>query len=96
MADSEEVLKELSARGCEIIGIVVNEKGAERACDFSVQTLVSLFVSPTFLGRNQKQTLKRLGRARRGFKGRRLTRLDTGCTFRCVWNRTVILGALTR
>ncbi len=31
MADSEAVLAELDCKGAEIIGIVVNEKGAERA-----------------------------------------------------------------
>src|SRR5882762_5568961 len=61
MADSEEVLTELGAlAGVEIIGIVVNEKGAERAIATSaVQTLGFPYsVSPTFLERNQKQTLE--------------------------------------
>ena len=61
MADSEEVLKELGAPpDVEIIGIVVNEKGAERAIATSaVQTLGFPYsVSPTFLERNQKQTLE--------------------------------------
>ena len=61
MADSEEVLKELGAPAdIEIIGIVVNEKGAERAIATSaVQTLGFPYsISPTFLERNQKQTLE--------------------------------------
>ena len=61
MADSEEVLKELGAPAdVEIIGIVVNERGAERAIATSaVQTLGFPYsVSPTFLERNQKQTLE--------------------------------------
>ena len=61
MADSEEVLKELGAPAdVEIIGIVVNEKGAERAIATSaVETLGFPYsVSPTFLERNQKQTLE--------------------------------------
>jgi hydroxymethylglutaryl-CoA lyase len=61
MADSEDVLKELGAPAdVEIIGIVVNEKGAERAIATSaVQTLGFPYsVSPTFLERNQKQSLE--------------------------------------
>src|SRR5258708_4872096 len=61
MADSEDVLKELGAPAdVEIIGIVVNEMGAERAIATSaVQTLGFPYsVSPTFLERNQKQTLE--------------------------------------
>src|SRR5260221_2135216 len=61
MVDSEEVLKELGAPAdVEIIGIVVNEKGAERAIATSgVQTLGFPYsISPTFLERNQKQTLE--------------------------------------
>ncbi len=61
MADSEEVLTELgSVDGVEIIGIVVNEKGADRAiATEAVQTLGFPYsVSPTFLERNQHQTLE--------------------------------------
>src|ERR1700694_4656955 len=61
MADSEEVLKQLgTAEGVEIIGIVVNEKGADRAiATEAVQTLGFPYsVSPTFLERNQHQTLE--------------------------------------
>src|SRR4051812_6493523 len=61
MADSEEVLKELDPPDdVEIIGIVVNEKGAKRAIDTeAVSTLGFPYsVSPTFLQNNQKQSLE--------------------------------------
>jgi hydroxymethylglutaryl-CoA lyase len=59
MADSEAVLQELDPPDdVEIIGIVVNEKGAERAiATDAVQTLGFPYsISPTFLERNQHQT----------------------------------------
>jgi len=61
MADSEEVLKELDPPDdVEIIGIVVNEKGAERAISTNaVRTLGFPYsISPTFLRSNQHQTLE--------------------------------------
>ncbi len=61
MADSEEVLKELDPPDdVEIIGIVVNEKGAHRAINTqSVRTLGFPYsISPTFLQNNQRQTLE--------------------------------------
>jgi hydroxymethylglutaryl-CoA lyase len=61
MADSEEVLKELDPPDdVEIIGIVVNEKGAQRAISTeAVRTLGFPYsVSPTFLRNNQHQTLE--------------------------------------
>ena len=61
MADSEEVLKELDPPDdVEIIGIVVNEKGAQRAIRTNgVRTLGFPYsVSPTFLQNNQRQTLE--------------------------------------
>jgi hydroxymethylglutaryl-CoA lyase len=61
MADSEEVLAELDPPDdVEIIGIVVNEKGAERAVQTqAVSTLGFPYsISPTFLQKNQKQTLE--------------------------------------
>jgi hydroxymethylglutaryl-CoA lyase len=61
MADSEEVLKELDPPAdVEIIGIVVNEKGAQRAiATGKVQTLGFPYsISPTFLQNNQRQTLE--------------------------------------
>jgi hydroxymethylglutaryl-CoA lyase len=60
MADSEEVLKELDPPDdVEVIGIVVNEKGAQRAIETNaVKTLGFPYsVSPTFLQNNQRQTL---------------------------------------
>jgi hydroxymethylglutaryl-CoA lyase len=61
MADSEEVLKKLDPPDdVEIIGIVVNEKGAERAiATEAVRTLGFPYsLSPTFLQQNQSQTLE--------------------------------------
>jgi hydroxymethylglutaryl-CoA lyase len=59
MADSEQVLKLLAPLSeIEIIGIVVNEKGAERAiATGAVKTLGFPYsISPEFLRRNQNQT----------------------------------------
>lgn len=61
MADSEEVLAKLDPPDdVEIIGIVVNEKGAERAiATEAVRTLGFPYsLSPTFLRQNQNQTLE--------------------------------------
>src|SRR5438874_5350421 len=59
MADSEEVLKELDPPDdVEIIGIVVNEKGADRA--IATQAISTLgfpySLSETFLRKNQNQS----------------------------------------
>ena len=59
MADSEEVLKELDPPDdVEVIGIVVNEKGAKRAIETQAVTTLGFpySVSPTFLRNNQRQT----------------------------------------
>src|ERR1700752_485729 len=59
MADSEEVLKELDPPDdVEIIGIVVNEKGAQRAVETqAVKTLGFPYsISETFLHKNQNQS----------------------------------------
>src|SRR6202167_2131965 len=59
MADSEEVLKELDPPDdVEIIGIVVNEKGAQRAVEtHAVKTLGFPYsISETFLRKNQNQS----------------------------------------
>jgi hydroxymethylglutaryl-CoA lyase len=59
MADSEAVLDLLDRRSdLEIVGIVVNERGAERAIKSgAVQTLGFPYsISPEFLRRNQNQT----------------------------------------
>src|ERR1700733_10204968 len=59
MADSEEVLKELDPPDdVEIIGIVVNEKGAQRAVATKAVTTLGFpySISETFLRKNQKQS----------------------------------------
>jgi hydroxymethylglutaryl-CoA lyase len=59
LADSEEVLKELDPPDdVEIIGIVVNEKGAQRAIETqAVSTLGFPYsISETFLRKNQNQS----------------------------------------
>jgi hydroxymethylglutaryl-CoA lyase len=59
MADSEEVLKDLDPPDdVEIIGIVVNEKGAQRAIETqAVSTLGFPYsISETFLRKNQNQS----------------------------------------
>ncbi len=64
MADSEKVLEHLGLQdGVEIIGIVVNEKGAERAiATGAVSTLgYPCSISETFLRRNQNQSLDENG-----------------------------------
>jgi hydroxymethylglutaryl-CoA lyase len=59
MADSEQLLELIDVpENLEIIGIVVNEKGAKRAIETGVvQTFGFPYsISPEFLRRNQKQT----------------------------------------
>src|SRR5712671_8124703 len=59
MADSEAVLEQLGAlEGVEIIGIVVNEKGAERAIATAAVTTLGYpySISETFLRKNQNQS----------------------------------------
>jgi hydroxymethylglutaryl-CoA lyase len=59
MSDSEAVLKELDPPDdVEIIGIVVNEKGAQRAINTQAVTTLGFpySLSPTFLQNNQRQT----------------------------------------
>jgi hydroxymethylglutaryl-CoA lyase len=60
MADSEQVLAQLGpSDGIEIIGIVVNEKGAERAIATRKVTTLGYpcSISETFLRRNQNQSI---------------------------------------
>ena len=60
MSDSEEVLAQLAPpRDVEVIGIVVNEKGADRAIQTGAVTTLGYpcSVSETFLRRNQNQSL---------------------------------------
>jgi hydroxymethylglutaryl-CoA lyase len=59
MADSEEVLNQLATlpAGTELIGIVLNERGVERAAATSVTTVGFPYsVSPTFQRNNANQT----------------------------------------
>jgi hydroxymethylglutaryl-CoA lyase len=59
MADSEQVLEQLDPpNDVEIIGIVVNEKGADRAIATKRVTTLGYpcSISPTFLRRNQNQS----------------------------------------
>jgi hydroxymethylglutaryl-CoA lyase len=61
MADSEKVLEQIQLPdGVEIIGIVVNERGAERAiATKAVSTLgFPCSISETFLRKNQNQTVE--------------------------------------
>ena len=61
MADSEEVLEKLEPpEEVEIIGIVVNEKGADRAVATERVTTLGFpySLSPTFLRQNQNQDLE--------------------------------------
>src|ERR1700675_502362 len=61
MADSEEVLAQLSPPDdVEIIGIVVNEKGADRAIATGAVTTLGYpcSISETFLHKNQNQSLE--------------------------------------
>jgi hydroxymethylglutaryl-CoA lyase len=59
MADSENVLEQMGlSRNVEIIGIVVNERGAERAIATQAVTTLGYpySISATFLQKNQNQT----------------------------------------
>jgi hydroxymethylglutaryl-CoA lyase len=61
MSDSEDVLKQLDPPDdVEIIGIVVNEKGVERAIKTEAVKVIGFpySISPTFLENNQKQSLE--------------------------------------
>ncbi|HEY2615208.1 MAG TPA: hydroxymethylglutaryl-CoA lyase [Chthoniobacterales bacterium] len=61
MADSEEVLVQLGPLdGVEIIGIIVNEKGADRAIATGKVTTLGYpcSISETFLRRNQNQSIE--------------------------------------
>src|SRR4051812_8504692 len=61
MGDSEQVLSQLSlSPDVAIIGIVVNEKGAQRAIHNEAVATVGFpySISPEFLRRNQHQTLE--------------------------------------
>src|SRR5260370_33532639 len=71
MADSEQVLEQLEApNDVEIIGIGVNEKGAERAIATKRVTTPGYpcSISPTFLRRNQNQSTNENFEARKAIK----------------------------
>ncbi len=73
MADSEQVLEQLGpVDGVEIIGIVVNEKGAERAVASGRVTTLGYpcSISETFLRRNQNQSLEENRAVLQGIKKR--------------------------
>src|SRR5881396_707005 len=61
MADSEKVLKQIDVPDdVEIIGVVVNEKGAERAIATQAVSILGFpcSISETFLRKNQNQTIE--------------------------------------
>jgi hydroxymethylglutaryl-CoA lyase len=72
MADSESVLQQIAVPDeVEIIGIIVNEKGAERAIATAVTTLGFPYsISGTFLRQNQKQTAEDAFKILRSIKAR--------------------------
>ena len=71
MADSEKVLEQLEVPDdVEIIGIVVNDKGADRAIATGVVTTLGYpcSISATFLRKNQNQTFEDSYRAMESIK----------------------------
>jgi hydroxymethylglutaryl-CoA lyase len=73
MADSEKVLEQVSPPdGVEIIGIVVNEKGAERAIATEAVTTLGYphSVSETFLRKNQNQSIEQSYKTLESIKAR--------------------------
>ena len=73
MADSEKVLEQIDVPDdVEIIGIVVNEKGAERAIATKAVTKLGYpcSMSETFLRKNQNQTLQESYRVLESIKAR--------------------------
>jgi hydroxymethylglutaryl-CoA lyase len=73
MADSEKVLEQLKAPDdVEMIGIVVNDKGADRAIATGVVTTLGYpcSISATFLRKNQNQTFEGSYRAMESIKTR--------------------------
>jgi hydroxymethylglutaryl-CoA lyase len=73
MTDSENVLEQIDRPDdVEIIGIVVNEKGAERATAVKAVTTLGYpcSISETFLRKNQNQTLEDCYKALESIKGK--------------------------
>ena len=108
MADSEKVLEQIDVpNDVEIIGIVVNEKGAERAiATEAVSTLgFPCSVSETFLRKNQNQTLDECYKVLESIKRKAdETRLSTvayvsmgfGNPYGDPWDKTKVLEALRK
>ena len=108
MADSEEVLEQIDVPNeVEIIGIVVNEKGAERAiATQAVSTLgFPCSISETFLRKNQNQTLDECYKVLESIKRKAdNTRLNTvayismafGNPYGDTWDETKVCEALNK
>jgi len=107
MADSQEVLARLGPLdGVEIIGIVVNEKGAERAIATGKVTTLGYpcSISETFLRRNQNQSvdeneavLKRIKEMadEAGLKMVAYVSMAFGNPYGDVWSEEKVVGAAT-
>ncbi|MGP0021580.1 MAG: hydroxymethylglutaryl-CoA lyase [Candidatus Sulfotelmatobacter sp.] len=107
MADSEEVLKELDPpNDVEIISIVVNEKGAERAVETrAVSTLGFPYsISETFLRKNQNQSaeeaLEELGKIQNKADDARLDvvvyiSMAFGNPYGDLWNPDEVIEAIS-
>ena len=108
MADSEQVLAQLEIpNDIEIIGIVVNEKGAERAIATKRVTTIGYpcSISPTFLRRNQNQSPEENFEALKTIKSR-VDEVDVdlvvylsmafGNPYGDEWNENELAGAIER
>jgi hydroxymethylglutaryl-CoA lyase len=108
MADSEEVLEQLQPpSNVEIIGIVVNEKGAERAIATQRVTTVGYpySISPTFLRKNQSQSPEENWEVLRAVKKRAeeaqrdvvvYISMAFGNPYRDPWNKDGVNGGVKR
>ena len=106
MADSEEVVKELDPPDdVEMIGIVVNEKGAQRAIDTQAVSTVGFpySISETFLRKNQNQSpedaLEELEKIQKkvddvGIGVVVYVSMEFGNPYGDLWNVNEVLGAL--
>jgi len=108
MADSEQVLAQLEIpNDIEIIGIVVNEKGAERAIATKRVTTIGYpcSISPTFLRRNQNQSPEENFEALKTIKSRAdevdvdlvvYLSMAFGNPYGDEWNENELAGAIER
>ena len=108
MADSEQVLAQLEIpNDIEIIGIVVNEKGAERAIVTKRVTTIGYpcSISPTFLRRNQNQSPEENFEALKTIKSRAdevdvdlvvYLSMAFGNPYGDEWNENELAGAIER